>query len=134
MIQRGKTLRPPRILFVCDHGDTRRSMEKLLVRRGYSVALSPDAHYAVVLARTEFPDLLMLEIGGDENRTMMEGREIRARSPLDETTPIIAIVNNARITGDYTNPEDNIFITRMDDFGQIENLLAQILPLTIGIV
>lgn len=70
-----------KILIVDDEKDALSILEKELTARGYSVIAADSGNDAVALARTELPDLIMLDLemrdmyGGDATRMLEEDPE-----------------------------------------------------------
>ena len=62
-IRAGTTGRSFRILLVDDHPDTSVALEKLLTRRGHTVAVAPDMRSAIEAAERDQFDLLISDVG-----------------------------------------------------------------------
>ena len=79
-------IRPPekggRILLVEDHGDTARTMERLLTSFGYEVRVADSVALALQLAATEAFDLLISDIGLPDGTGHALMRQLRSRRPI----------------------------------------------------
>jgi CheY-like chemotaxis protein len=88
----------PKLLLVEDHEEIWDFLSRRLKRRGFDVALAHDGQAAVDKARSESPDLVLL----DMNLPIMDGwtaaRTIRA-DPATAGLPIIALTAHA-MSGD----------------------------------
>ncbi len=88
----------PKILLVEDNEENRDALSRRLVRRGYEVVHAGDGAQGVALARSERPDLVLMDL----NLPLMDGweatRQIRA-TPETGAVPVIALTAHA-ITGD----------------------------------
>jgi two-component system cell cycle response regulator DivK len=80
----------PKILLVEDNEENWEMLSRRLARRGYEVVIAHDGQQAVDMARTELPDLILM----DMNMPVMDGwqatRQIRAM-PETSSVPIIAV-------------------------------------------
>lgn len=88
----------PRILLVEDNEMNRDMLSRRLERKGYEVLIAVDGAEGVRLARTEMPDLILM----DMNLPEVDGWEATRRIKADATTrniPVIALTAHA-MTGD----------------------------------
>jgi CheY-like chemotaxis protein len=53
----------PKILLVEDNEASADALARRLERRNFSVVIAPDGHRAVLLARSEQPDLVLMDLG-----------------------------------------------------------------------
>ena len=53
----------PKILLVEDNEASADALARRLERRNFSVVIAPDGHQAVRLARSELPDLVLMDLG-----------------------------------------------------------------------
>ncbi len=90
----------PKILLVEDNEENMDMLSRRLVRRGYTVLGAGDGQQAVDLARSQLPDLILMDI----NMPLLDGweatRQIRAM-PETRGLPIIALTAHA-MSGDRT--------------------------------
>jgi CheY-like chemotaxis protein len=88
----------PRILLVEDNEMSRDMLSRRLARRGYEVALAVDGEEGIAVARSERPDLILM----DMNLPVLDGWEATRRiKAMPETggIPVIALTSHA-MTGD----------------------------------
>ena len=87
-----------KILLVEDNEENRDALSRRLIRRGYEVVIAVDGKQGVELARTEHPDLILM----DMNLPVMDGweatRTVKA-SPDTSAIPVIALTAHA-MSGD----------------------------------
>jgi CheY-like chemotaxis protein len=88
----------PKILLVEDNEENRDALSRRLKRRGYEVILACDGQQGVDLARSEAPDLVLMDL----NLPTLDGweatRQLRAL-PETRVLPVIALTAHA-IAGD----------------------------------
>jgi len=77
-----------KILIVDDERDALRILEKELAARGYSIIAAGNGNDALNLAKSEHPDLIVLDIWMPD----MDGSEVAARLKEDLTTKDIPII------------------------------------------
>ena len=87
-----------RVLLVEDHEEIWDFLSRRLERRGHTVSIATDGRQAVDKARSERPDIILL----DMNLPVMDGwtaaREIKS-TPEGKATPIVALTAHA-MSGD----------------------------------
>ncbi len=119
----------PKILLVEDNEMNRDMLSRRLQRKGYSVVTAEDGEKGLLLARSEMPDLILMDI----SLPLMGGWEVTRLLKADDATrhiPIIALTAHAWVTDrekaieagcdDYdTKPVE---FTRLSE--KIENLLT----------
>ena len=85
-----------KILLVEDNEENRDALSRRLIRRGYEVVIAVDGKQGVELARTEHPDLILM----DMNLPVMDGWEatgtIKA-SPDTSAIPVIALTGACHV-------------------------------------
>ncbi len=122
-------IRVPKILLVEDNEMNRDMLSRRLQRKGYSVVTAEDGEKGLLLARSEMPDLILMDI----SLPLMGGWEVTRLLKADDSTrhiPIIALTAHAWVTDrekaiqagcdDYdTKPVE---FTRLSE--KIENLLT----------
>ena len=87
----------PKILLVEDNEMNRDMLSRRLERRGYTVIIAPDGEQGVLLAHTESPDIILM----DMSLPVMDGWEATRLLKADEATrhiPIIALTAHALVT------------------------------------
>lgn len=88
----------PKILIVEDNPDNRDALSRRLQRRGFEVVMAFDGKAGLAMARSEKPDLILM----DMNMPEMDGWEAtRQLKAVDETRaiPVIALTAHA-MSGD----------------------------------
>jgi CheY-like chemotaxis protein len=114
----------PKILLVEDNEENRDALSRRLERRGYEVIMATDGKRGLVLAESEAPDVILLDMSLPE----IDGWEV-ARTLKDSATtrkiPIIALTAHA-MSGD----REKAIGAGCDDYhnkpAELTKLLAQI--------
>ena len=88
----------PKILVVEDNEENRDSLSRRLERRGFAVVVAPDGLVGIEQAKTEQPDLVLMDMNMPELDGWEATRQIKALPGL-ELTPVIALTAHA-MTGD----------------------------------
>ena len=84
----------PKILLVEDNEMNRDMLSRRLQKRGYVLVLAVDGRQALEMARSETPDLILMDLGLPE----IDGWEVARRLRADDATgriPIIALTSHA---------------------------------------
>ena len=119
-----------KILLVEDNEMNRDMLSRRLQRRGYSVVNAEDGEKGLLLARSEAPDLILMDI----SLPAMDGWEVTRLLKADQSTchiPIIALTAHALVSDREKAFEAGCdeYDTKPIDFGrlseQIENLLLE---------
>ena len=87
----------PKILLVEDNEMNRDMLSRRLQRKGYSVVTAEDGEKGLLLARSEVPDLILMDI----SLPLMGGWDVTRHLKADESTrhiPIIALTAHAWVT------------------------------------
>jgi CheY-like chemotaxis protein len=114
----------PKILVVEDNEESRDVLCRRLQRRGYDVLLASDGKQALEIARTELPDVVLMDLNMPEIDGWEATRQIRA-APETSELPVIALSAHA-LEGDQEQAMAagcNDFHTKPVNF---ERLLDQI--------
>ena len=116
------------VLLVEDTEDNRFMMRRLLEMTGYRVIEAMNGEEAVKLARTEIPELILMDLSLPVIDGLAATRLIR-KLPHFEATPIIAV--SAHDTTDFQmeaiQAGCNRYITKPIDFNELEALIAELL-------
>ena len=116
------------VLLVEDTEDNRFMMRRLLEMSGYRVVEAMNGEEAVRLARTEMPQLILMDLSLPVIDGLAATRLIR-EFPEFEKTPIIAV--SAHDTSDFQSEAIqagcNRYITKPIDFNELEELIEQLL-------
>jgi len=100
----------PKILLVEDNEMNRDMLSRRLQRKGYCVVAAHDGEQGLLLARSEMPDLILMDI----SLPLMGGLEVTRLLKGDEATrhiPIIALTAHALVTD-----RDKAFEAGCDDY------------------
>ncbi len=119
-----------RILLVEDNEMNRDMLSRRLERRGYQVALAVDGHSGVEMARSEPPDLVLM----DMSLPVLDGWEATRRLKSDPATrhiPVIALTAHA-----MSSDRDKALAAGCDDYDtkpvELPRLLSKIETLLSG--
>jgi len=114
----------PRILYIEDNEDNIYMLTRRLKRQGFDVLIARDGEQGVAMARSEQPDLILMDL----NMPIMDGweatRQLKGASET-EAIPVIALSAHA-MTGDRERAID----AGCDDYDtkpvRIDSLMAKI--------
>ena len=116
------------VLLVEDTEDNRFMMRRLLEMTGYRVVEAMNGEEAVKLAKSESPQLILMDLSLPVIDGLAATRLIR-KLPDCQLTPIIAV--SAHDTSDFQyeaiQAGCNNYITKPIDFNELEQLIAQLL-------
>ena len=116
------------VLLVEDTEDNRFMMRRLLEMAGYRVVEAMNGEEAVKLAKSESPQLILMDLSLPVIDGLAATRLIR-KLPHCESTPIIAV--SAHDTSDFQSEAIdagcNSYVTKPIDFNDLEELIAQLL-------
>ena len=119
---------PQTVLLVEDTEDNRFMMRRLLEMTGYRVVEAMNGEEAVKLAKTESPNLILMDLSLPVIDGLAATRLIR-KLPEFESTPIIAV--SAHDTSDFQSEAIeagcNTYVTKPIDFNELEQLIAKLL-------
>ena len=87
-----------RILVIEDNEENRDSLSRRLQRRGYEVVVAADGRVGVASAKSEKPDLILMDMNMPEVDGWEATRQIKADAALAHV-PVIALTAHA-MTGD----------------------------------
>jgi len=117
----------PVILVVEDVAETRDGIERLLRADGYRVEVARDQLDAIVSARRQRPDLILVSLAGLPLEVIAAARVIREDAELDENVPIVLFCVEDIGEGDEVAVGRNVHVTRPDNFNQLRGLLTRLL-------
>ena len=119
-----------KILYVEDNDDNIYMLENRLKRAGFTVMIARDGAQGVVMATTERPDLILMDLGLPVLDGWEATRQIKA-APQTKHIPVIALTANA-MTGD----KEKAMAAGCDDFDtkpiELPRLLGKIQALVPG--
>ncbi|HZT08656.1 MAG TPA: response regulator [Chloroflexota bacterium] len=112
----------PKVLLVEDDEMNRDSLSRLLRRRGFEVVIGVDGQEGISLARSEAPDIILM----DMSLPVMDGweatRQLKASSDT-QSVPIIALTAHA-----MASDRDKALAAGCDDFDTKPIELDRLLP------
>ena len=114
------------ILVVEDVEETRDGIEKLLKADGYRVDPARSEEDAVMRARRESPNLILVSLGPHVDVVATVAR-IRARAELSDEIPIVIFCVETIAEGAEVKIGTNVYATRPDNFDQLRSLLGRLL-------
>jgi DNA-binding response OmpR family regulator len=115
------------ILVVEDVHETRDGIEKLLIADGYRVALARDARDAIESAHRTRPDLILVSLAGLPLDVVLSARNIRQRAEVGEQVPVVVFCIEGLAEGEEVEIEENVYVTRPDNFNQLRRFIARLL-------
>ena len=117
------------LLLVEDSEDNRFMMRRLLEMEGYRVVEARNGEEAVKVAKDEKPALILMDLSLPIIDGLAATKLIR-RMPEFKDVPIIAV--SAHDIADFQEEAltagCNRYITKPIDFGELENLISELLP------
>ena len=84
----------PKILLIEDNEDNRDSLSRRLQRRGFAVAFAADGKQGMLMAGSEKPDLILMDINLPELDGWEATRQIKS-APETRIIPVIALTAHA---------------------------------------
>jgi len=117
------------ILLVEDTEDNRFMMRRLLEMEGYRVVEARNGEEAVNVAQNEKPALILMDLSLPIIDGLAATKLIR-RIPEFKDVPIIAVSAHdiADFQEEALSAGCNSYITKPIDFGELENLISELLP------
>ena len=115
------------ILVVEDVEETRDGIEKLLKADGYRVDPARGEEDAIVRARRERPNLILVSLGPHVD-VVATVRRIRERAELSDEIPVVIFCVETIAEGAEVKIGTNVYVTRPDSFDQLRNFLGRLLP------
>ena len=120
-----------KILIVEDNEMNRDMLSRRLKRRGYEVLVAVDGEMGIALARTQTPDLILM----DMSLPLIDGWEATRRLKADETLkhiPVIALTAHA-----MASDREKAIEAGCDDYDtkpiDLTRLLAKMITLLLGV-
>ena len=115
------------ILVLEDIEETRDGIEKLLKADGYHVKVARDEEGAVESALRNRPDLILVSLGEQSRDVITTALSVRERAELGEQVPVVIFCMEEVDEGDEVEIEQNLHLTRPDNFNQLRKLIARLL-------
>jgi DNA-binding response OmpR family regulator len=123
------TSQPPhvtRILVIDDIDETRHLLGNLLRGSGYDVDLASDEDDAIQRARFHVPDLILMCLGLGREQLIAIGQNIRREAQLNTGVAMVVFCVTAIPEGAELEVNENVYLTRPDNFDQIRALLGRL--------
>jgi len=115
------------ILVAEDVEETRDGIEELLRVDGYRVDPARDEKDAILRARRETPDLILVSLRGTHIHVIAAARRIREAAELSEEIPVVVFCVDAVAEGAEVDVGRNVYVTRPDNFDQLRDFLRRLL-------
>ncbi len=118
----------PKILIVEDNEPNREMLQRRLEKRGFAVISAPDGEQGYSLARTELPDLILMDISLPE----MDGWQVIELLKAERSTrdiPLIVLTAHA-LVNDRARAEEvgcNDYFSKPVDFQQLVDTIGRLL-------
>ena len=93
--------RPPRILIASDQNDALSEVVRSLGRRGYSVLRVVAEASVLERARSSRPDVIVLDTGFTDGRSLDLSRALRADASIGSSTPILLLIESRASRHDH---------------------------------
>ena len=117
----------PVVLVLADVEEIRDAIKKLLCADGYSVQSAREEEDAVMSARRQSPNLLLVSLGGDGDRVIATARRVRQRAELSDNVTIVIFCSPTIAEGAEVDIGGSVYVMRPDNFDQLRRLLKQLL-------
>jgi len=129
---RGRALcQHPTVLLVEDQEEIRRDLKQIMVTNGYRLIDTDNGRDAVKRARFAPPDLLMVDLDVPLLYGLVAARQIIKQAQL-APVPVVIVTHDDTVDP-YPMMEmgvrRNEYVTRLDDYEQLGNLLNYLLPI-----
>lgn len=115
------------ILVVEDIQETREGIERLLSVDGYRVNPAKDEQHGIESAKQQRPHLILVSLGGPLRDVLVSARRIREAAGIGDDVPVVIFCVDEIAEGDEVAIDENVHMTRPDNFDQLRKLLARLL-------
>jgi CheY-like chemotaxis protein len=115
------------ILVLEDIDETRYLLEQMLKGDGYYVDLARDEEDAIVRARSQPPDLILMSLGLEREQLVETALRIRQATALGPEVPVVIFCVPSIPAGAEIEVHKNIYVTRPDNFDQLRKFLRWLL-------
>jgi len=115
------------ILVLESEQETRDGIEQLLRADGYRIDSARDEDDAVARATRVSPDLVLISLGGSCGDAIAEATSIRERAKLGQSIPVVIFSVQTVAEGAEEKIEENVYLTRPDNFDQLRALFRRLL-------
>lgn len=115
------------ILVIEDIEETACLIEKMLKRDDYSVTMARTEEDAIFRCRIQSPDLILMSLGLGAERALATAGRIRRQAGLNQDIAIVIFCDPTIPEGAEVEAEENVYLTRPDDFNQLRGLFRRLL-------
>jgi CheY-like chemotaxis protein len=115
------------ILVLEDVEETGFLIDKMLKENGYSVALARNEEEAIMRARFQSPDLILMSLGLGPELLLAAAHRIRQEAALSQDIAIVIFCVPTIPEGAEMEVSKNVYVTRPDNFNQLRGLLHRLL-------
>lgn len=116
------------ILVVEDVYETRAGIDTLLKATGYRVVLASPEGEVINSTRPERPDLILVSGASLPNNVPLTVSRIRKEAAVSDEVPVVVFCAQDINEGEEVAIGGNVYLTNPDNFNQLRNLLARLLP------
>jgi DNA-binding response OmpR family regulator len=115
------------ILVLEDVEETGHLIDKMLQGSGYCVALARTEEDAIMRARLQSPDLILMSLGLEPGLLLATALRIRQQAALSQEVAIVIFCVPTIPEGAEMEVSKNVYVTRPDNFNQLRELLHRLL-------
>jgi CheY-like chemotaxis protein len=118
------------ILVVEDVYETRAGIDTLLKATGYRVVLAGAEREVVNSTRPERPNLILVSGARLPKNVLVTVGRLRKEAAVGDEVPVVVFCAQDIPEGEEVAIGGNVYLTNPDNFNQLRNLLARLLPET----
>jgi CheY-like chemotaxis protein len=115
------------ILVLEDIEETGFLIDKMLKGNGYRVTLARNEEDAIMRARLQSPDLILMSLGLGPELLLETAHRIRQEATLSQDVAIVIFCVPTIPEGAEMEVSKNVYLTRPDNFNQLRGLLHRLL-------
>jgi CheY-like chemotaxis protein len=115
------------ILVLEDVEETGQLIDKMLQGSGYWVALARTEEDAIMRARLQSPDLILISLGLEPDLLLATALRIRQKAALSQHVAVVIFCVPTIPEGAEMEVNKNVYVTRPDNFNQLRELLHRLL-------
>ena len=115
------------ILVLEDVEETGQLIDKMLQGSGYWVALARTEEDAIMRARLQSPDLILMSLGLEPDLLLATALRIRQQAALSQHVAVVIFCVPTIPEGAEMEVSKNVYVTRPDNFNQLRELLHRLL-------
>lgn len=115
------------ILVLEDVEETGCLIDKMLRGNGYCVVLARTEEDAIMRARLQSPDLILMSLGLGADLLLATALRIRQQAALSQDVAVVIFCVPTILEGAEMEVSNNVYVTRPDNFNQLRALLHRLL-------